>query len=494
MYPIATPAAAVLYLGTMVASHPMWLLRPLVLAIAIGLVLIIVLTVLLRDKHRAGLAAWALLVGLIANDLRASALLFVVAAAVITIGIPLRGRPWARGAAVSGALTVFGIVLIAGATLRALQLGTLQASIAEIAFDLDERPVVAAPTTRAPDIFVLLLDAYPGNEAAQQEPSFDADAFSDELRARGFDVAQRPRSNYLTTRLSLPSMLNASYLDSLPGLAPTTHAEDSRELRLATDQSSVLARLRTDGFETVAITSGFSEIGPYRVDRLVAPPQVNELEWAILNGTSAGWLLSHLAPTYVADDVRARVTSTLEAAADIAMEPHDRPRFVLAHVPAPHAPWIATAAGTRRPDSVDAPFGGPQMPAAAVEQRRRAYFDYASWVGSQALATVDRIMAASDRPPVVVVTSDHGPDFDFSDSDPLAYDLNDRTSNFIAASIPGQRDVLPDDLTLVNLLPFVLDASIGWDLPIQPDRFFGWPAGGSILDFVELDPATWRPS
>ena len=96
MYPIATPAAAVLYLGTMVASHPMWLLRPLVLAIAIGLVLIIVLTVLLRDKHRAGLAAWALLVGLIANDLRASALLFAVAAVVITIGIPQRGRPWAR--------------------------------------------------------------------------------------------------------------------------------------------------------------------------------------------------------------------------------------------------------------------------------------------------------------------------------------------------------------------------------------------------------------
>jgi hypothetical protein len=494
MYPIATPAAAVLYLGTMVASHPMWLLRPLVLAIAIALALIIVLTIVLRDKHRAGVAAWALLVGLIANDVRASALLFVVAAVVISIGLRLRGRVWARGEAVSRALTVFGIVLIAGAIVRALQLGSLQASIAEVAFDLERLPAAPAATAETPDVYVLLLDAYPGREASRQEPSFDADAFPDALRARGFDIADRSRSNYLTTRLSLPSLLDANYLDAQPQLVPSTHAEDARALRLATDRSRVLASLRADGFETIAIASGFSEIGPYRVDRLIAPPQVNELEWAILNGTTAGQVLSRLAPTYVADDVRARVVTTLDAVASVAGEPHDRPRFVLAHVPAPHAPWVATEGGDTRANTTDAPFGGPNMPEAALGQRRQAYFGYASWVASETLATVDRIMAASDRPPVIVVVSDHGPDVAFSDDDPLSYNLHDRTSNFLAALVPGHLDVVPDDLTLVNLFPVVFDASLGWDLPVRPDRFFAWPAGGSIVDFVDLDPATLRPS
>jgi len=494
LYPVATPAAAVLYLGTLVASHPVWLIRPLLIAIAIALVLIVVLTVVLRDKHRAGIAAWALLVGLIAGDPRASAMLFVVALAVLAVGIALRTTPWERGPRVSGALTVFGAVLIAGAVVRALQLGSLQASIAEVAFDLERLPAAPAAAADAPDVYVLLLDAYPGREASRQEPSFDADAFPDALRARGFDVADRSRSNYLTTRLSLPSMLDAGYLDTQSQLVPATHAEDARALRVATDRSRVLARLRGDGFETVAIASGFSEIGPYRVDRLIAPPQINELEWAILDGTTAGGLLSRMAPTYVADDVRARVVTTLDAAAGVAREPHDRPRFVLTHVPAPHAPWVATEGGDPRADTDDAPFGGPTMPASAVEQRRQAYFGYASWVASQTLATVDRIMAASDRPPVILVVSDHGPDFAFSDADPLSYDLRDRTSNFIAALVPGHDNVVPDDLTLVNLFPVVLDASLGWDLPVRPDRFFAWPAGGSIVDFIELDPATLRPS
>jgi hypothetical protein len=155
---------------------------------------------------------------------------------------------------------------------------------------------------------------------------------------------------------------------------------------------------------------------------------------------------------------------------------------------------VATEGGDPRADADDAPFGGPTMPAAAVEQRRQAYFGYASWVASQTLATVDRIVAASERPPVILVVSDHGPDFAFSDADPLSYDLGDRTSNFIAALVPGHDDVIPDDLTLVNLFPAVLDASLGWDLPVRPDRFFAWPAGGSIVDFIELDPVTLRPS
>jgi hypothetical protein len=90
------------------------------------------------------------------------------------------------------------------------------------------------------------------------------------------------------------------------------------------------------------------------------------------------------------------------------------------------------------------------------------------------------------------VFSDHGPDFDFSDADPLAYDLDVRTSNFIAVRAPGEADAVPDDLTLVNLLPTVLDRELGWTLPKQPDRFWAWPRNGSIIDFVELDPGTWK--
>jgi hypothetical protein len=50
-------------------------------------------------------------------------------------------------------------------------------------------PAAPAAAADAPDVYVLLLDAYPGREASRQEPSFDAGRVPDALRARGFDVA-----------------------------------------------------------------------------------------------------------------------------------------------------------------------------------------------------------------------------------------------------------------------------------------------------------------
>jgi hypothetical protein len=492
-YPLATPAAAVLYLGTMVASHPIWLIRPLLVALAIGLGLTLVVTAVVRDKHRAGVASWALLVGLIADDPRPAILLFGIAAVVIVVGVRLRGTPWTRGPRISSALTAFGVVLLVATAIRALQTGALEAAIAELSFDLEAPRPAAVTASDLPDIYVILLDAYPGARAARSEPSFDADAFPSALRERGFDVAADSRSNYLTTRLSLPSMFDAGYLDRSSSQGqPGTHVADARALRRATDSSRLLTDLRSAGYECVAISSGYSEIGPNRVDRLVVPPQLNELEWAILNATAVGDLVNAASPTYIVDDVRARVATTLDEAATLAEEPHTRPRFVLAHVPAPHGPWVANAEGQASGQSHELTFGGTPDASTALAERRRAYFAYAHWVGDLAIVAVDRIRAASASPPVIFVVSDHGPDFDFSDADPLAYNLDDRTSNFTAVFVPNRDDVIADDITLVNLFPAVLNGILGWDLPRSPDRFWAWPANGSILDFVELDPATWK--
>jgi hypothetical protein len=492
IYPVATPIAAILYLGASVGSHPMWVIRPLVVAAVFGLLMTAVLTAIVRDKHRAGIAAWAMIVGLTVDDPRASVLLWGTCAVLLTTGFVARRKPWRRGPRVTSALTVFAVVLLVSSILRGVQVGGLQAAVSEIAFDLGNSPPAAASAPLS-DIYVLLLDAYPGPSAARAATNFDASALVNALAVRAFDVAADPRANYMTTRLTLASMFAARHLPDIERLSqPGTREADSRELRLITDDGVVLTALGSRGYERIALVSGFSELGPIRVDRLVIPPQLNEMEAAIFQSTGAGHVIDAISPDYLANEVRSRVLDSYEAAGALAQEPHTRPRFAFIHVPAPHAPWVTDADGhlVVHPSTT---LDSAAPPTHDITERERHFYDYATWVARQTIATVDRIIEASPSPPIIIVFSDHGPDVDFDNDDPLSSDLEMRTSCFVAVLTPGHRALVPDGVTLVNLFPYLLNSYLGSDLPIQPDTFWAWKANSSVLDFVEVDPLTWKP-
>jgi hypothetical protein len=426
------------------------------------------------------------------NALPASLLMWGVAAILVVTSLRARRRGWLRGPRVTSAMTLFALVLVAASLLRGMQAGGLQADVAEVSFDFERAPPVSSTRTGLPDIYVLLLDAYPGGTAARSAEGFDAAAFPNALISRAFDLSADSRSNYMTTRLTLPSMFGARYLTDAPQLAPgATRESDSRALRLATDAGIVLSELGAKGYQRIAVASGFSELGPIRVDRLVVLPQLTEMEAAIFISTGAGGVVDFVAPQHLANEVRTRVLDTFQAAAAIAEESHDTPRFVFIQVPAPHAPWVADAHGNLTTASSSI-LARPDQLADDVAERRRRFYDYATWVGDLTISTIDRILDASVTRPVIAVFSDHGPDFDFNNDDPLASDLNIRTSILMAVLTPDRADVLPDRASVVNLFPHVLNRYVGSNLAIQPDRFWAWRANSSILDFVEIDPRTWK--
>src|SRR4029079_1139173 len=74
---------------------------------------------------------------------------------------------------------------------------------------------------------------YPGDDAAELEPSFDADAFPEALAERGFDVQRHSRSNYLLTALTLASMFGGDHIADAHALGPPygPAAADYRRLR-----------------------------------------------------------------------------------------------------------------------------------------------------------------------------------------------------------------------------------------------------------------------
>ena len=162
--------------------------------------------------------------------------------------------------------------------------------------------------------------------------------------ARGFELAPDARSNYVTTRLTLPAVFASAHLLDIPSLRqPGTRQGDAHVLREATESGVVLSTLGAAGYERIAVASGYGEIGPRRVDRLIVPPQIGEFEASLLRSTMVGRIVDFLAPNAAASEKHERVEATFQEAALLAREPHDRPRFVFVHVPGPHGPWVVDA-------------------------------------------------------------------------------------------------------------------------------------------------------
>jgi len=116
-------------------------------------------------------------------------------------------------------------------------------------------------------------------------------------------------------------------------------------------------------------------------------------------------------------------------------------------------------------------------------------FDQAAYIGTLTTQTLRRLATADGGPPVVVVFSDHGPGTGFNFADPLASDLDERSSNFLATLTPGRPGLFAERTTLVNVLPILLDAYLGTTTPRSPDGTYLWdPDTKSMIELGDLIP------
>jgi hypothetical protein len=488
-YPIAFPVAYIIAIWSASAIHPSWLLRPILVTVVVVLLLTLVLSAALRDRHRGGLAASTLTLALLLTDELVRAALLVLTVLIMGDALINRGRRWRFGPRVTRFMSVLGAALVVVVVLSTIQQGTFQEAVADIQADLNTRHAEAFDPA-APDIYAILLDAYPGDDAATLDPTFNADAFPAALAARGFDVERHARSNYLTTRLTVPTMLADQHVEAAPELDPPfgNQAADARRLREFGDGGIVLRALREAGYETVTVPSPAAHLGLRRVDRVIDPPGASEFELVLLRTTWVGAALDRFAPDFFASGARAQVLANYASAEAVAAEEHSRPRFVWVHILAPHEPLAFRADGSPvvGAEVFNTAFKDP-VGSANASDRLAATFSYAEFVANQTIELVDRIVASTKREAVVVVFSDHGTDIHFNAADPLNSDLNERSSVALAIRSPGRTDLLPPGTTLIGVLPRILNAYLGTSLTIRSDTLWGWPRDGSLLDAVPLD-------
>jgi len=372
---------------------------------------------------------------------------------------------------------------------------------------LDRHPVTPSSPAHAselrgtdPNIYDFLLDGYAREDVLRTLYGYDNSPFLSALMKQGFTVAKAARTNYWQTTLSLASMLNASYVSYVNGMPGYLECGwgDRRSLSQLVQKNFVMDYLKRRGYHTMAFATG------YGFNELVTADVFKTVQVSGLDGLSSFHyealcmtpipeivhLVNPVAP-HTSQVRRDRILNALDHSTDLS----DRaaPLFVLAHVMAPHPPFVFHADGS--PASPAKPFSGADGSAyiklgGNVETYRRGYAEQVQFVNRKMLDAIGRILKRSTRPSVIILHGDHGPGSGLDWDVPERSDFYERMSILVAVRMPdGEDPGLPEDLTLVNLYRVLFSRLFGEDLPLLPNASYYHQGERTI----EISPSALQP-
>jgi hypothetical protein len=476
-------------LGQVTASQ---LAGPLLIATAVALVLTLLLALRLRDRRKAEVLATLVAVlltwpapfigifealsdsGLPSGLALATASLACVVPCALLAAFLLRRPP--GGPAVrrlyEGTCVATAYLLVTA--LWPLRGGVPEATRAPVRLrTLKGDPPLTRPA-RPPNIYWIVLDAYSRGDILRDTFEYDNEPFLDALRKRGFRIATAASANYATTLPSLASAMNWDHIDPdptrpIPGKLAyygpfITMVRGNRTARL----------LGAMGYHRSVFSSGNYAFSSWDVEE-THEPSLGSFDHQVLRATTLG----QFSAEWQRRSHHAGVRAILDALPG-PPPPADRPRFVFAHVMAPHPPFVMDEAGAYAPSghylysvldhglALDFHLGDGWYEDRYVRQLRG--------VNALVLEALDRILAA-DPDAVVLLHGDHGSASRRS-LDPTTEDVRERYAILHALRIPAApAAAIAPTFSPVNAMRLVANCYFGAELPMLEDRTYSTNLG-----------------
>ncbi len=447
--------------------------RFMVLAALLALGLMALLRLVLRDWGRAGLVAAPLMAVLVEGHAMGGTVSAALLAAAAVLLVVLRLRRL-DAAPLNAGLNAALLVLVAFPVATKVQ---AEASIrAPRPRPVFRQPLVEQPRPRAglPDVYYLLVDGL--GQPATVDALFDIapGTLTAGLQRRGARVLRFCHANYPQTALSVAATFNVAPLPDLLDI-PEVRSRDRRPLAALVGDSRVVRTFRRAGYRVVTYPSG------YPLTRFTAPdarrrPRLdpNFLEFYVLNDGVLPLALPLLGRG-PADLQYALHRHRLDYIFDHLADARDgadaeQPVFVFAHLLTPHPPFVWGPGGADLGSHGLFSFGDGND---WVNANRGEVVPYglfwkhqAAWVMQRLERTVDAILAASPRPPVIIIQGDHGPGSQLNWDYPQATNLTERFGIFSAWFLPPGLDVpLRDDMTSLATFPALFAGLFGTPQP-----------------------------
>lgn len=318
-------------------------------------------------------------------------------------------------------------------------------SISEISFN--------SPRDK-PDIYLIVLDEYARADILRSVLHFDNEPFLDSLRNKGFKVIPKSTSNYFSTIYSLPSILNFRYHNSV--------LEDFDALTQKNRAASFLKE--NFNYRYVVIDSGFivTQGSPLADETISAHAAADDVLLMVINST----LLNAFSGKLLAEDWKRRHLYNFKELEKLPLQ-EGRPKFVFAHILLPHPPFVFHADEKRWLDSI-------RFSPKSYSKYKERYPQQLAYTNQLVRKLIEALIHNSSRPPVILLTSDHGIEPSNEDWEWLNHEaLHERTANFMAFYLPGMEEVkLSDSMTPVNILRVVFDYYFGTKLGLLEDKIF----------------------
>jgi hypothetical protein len=320
------------------------------------------------------------------------------------------------------------------------------------------QPTAKAPAG-SPDVYYIILDAYSRSDMLKKYYGYNNSAFLKSLREMGFYVADCSKSNYSYTPSSLASSLNMDYLDNFAGdiikenrsfydLGETIKHNKVRQLfsdlgyRFVTFDTDIwwLDITNSDQFITQYTSPwqklmNFSLLGNFekyyvrttalRVVDEFASAQQNRFGKAMLSAEKAHYQM---------------INFDFEQLENLPQS--QSPKFVYAHLVAPHFPYVFNPDGSFSYSIANEP----------------GYPNEIQYVDQRMLEVLHKIISESKTPPIILLQGDHG----------LKADV--RNANLMAYYLPnGGEDALYPSISPVNSFRLVFNQYFGANYPLLPD-------------------------
>ena len=331
----------------------------------------------------------------------------------------------------------------------------------------------AVPAEGYPDIYYIVLDAYVRSDVLSGVFGGDNSAFLAHLRERGFYVAEASRSNYSQTHQSLASSLNFMHLTALAEKQGASSV-NRRPLRTMILDNAVVKFLRERGYTFVAFSSGFNATEFKKSDVYLEPAvPLSEFESLLAMAIPVPIIATKARKGYALH--RDRIAYIFDMLGTL--EERDGPSFVLAHILAPHPPFVFDAAGgpTDPVRAYNLADGSNFMLRDTYENYLKGYKAQTAHITARLQETVDEILERSPNA-VIVVQGDHGSRSSARLEGSATMDVWERMSILNAYRLPGGgAELLYDYITPVNTFRVIFNHYFGTTLEMLPDESYNAP-------------------
>lgn len=319
-----------------------------------------------------------------------------------------------------------------------------------------EEPDIAYDTSSRPDVYFILLDAYPRADLLLDNFNFDNSEFLGELEKRGFVVAENSTSNYGFTKASVASMFNLNYLNKID-----KDGKNFRNLTIKVRNSTVINAFNDMGYDIFTFPAGYSTFdikdGPVTtLHRSADWSSLGEFGFSTLEFTPIPAILRSFGYNIAFDVWYGDLLYALNTLHDPPRQSHENPLCVIAHIVCPHPPYVMGPDGG--PQYLDVPFSISDWDYKMSDERRiEIHNDQLQGLNIHVLKSIDNIFEKAQEPPVVILISDH--------ADRIITSQVNRLRNLCALYLPGPglevpREVI-SNLTMVNLFRLIFNTYFG---------------------------------